>query len=531
MLLHSDLSTQGTSAIVDVNDIKRARYCMQVSLTSIYGLLNKAYEESGSELQIFDWLEERAKSSEMCFYWKMILDYEILTLSFVRLIRQGDLPLYLATLYRILPWSFALDRYNYARWATIHWFSFVLLKERCPSEYREFAEGKFSFKKTNRQFSRIALDQLHEQNNKYIKSVSGATALINRDDDSALIRWELCGPEICRILGEFEEDGSTTDVTVQRKHHESSPSFKKDFVKDVTAVVSSFPQNPFSLDKLTVVNNTDLIFEDKIYHNLTKLIPTGQEQLLSFIKDRLILSKTSIDTKITLNSFDLPGCVKSTKSRHSVVDKRLSQPFLTKLRAALQYRRGHAKLLFASEIFYAQSLSEDGSDLYDGTKSTILQRIEKMPAPIPPSKSSAIIIELSPLLRGNNQSGTFFEFALRLFNDICRISYDYSRVDIVCDRYFEDSLKNLTRHGRGQGPMIFFQDDSPLPGRFNDSFLKNNCNKERLNLFLADKFYSFQQDKKHSPSQRKTQYCQMQLLMHLCVKTSPKRQTRNWFVT
>ena len=188
VLFHSDLSTQGTSAIVDVNDIKRARYCMQVSLTSIYGLLNKAYEESGSELQIFDWLEERAKSSEMCFYWKMILDYEILTLRFVRSIRQGDLPLYLATLYRILPWSFALDRYNYARWATIHWFSFVLLKERFPSEYREFAEGKFSFKKTNRQFSRIALDQLHEQNNKYIKSVSGATALINGDDDSALIR-------------------------------------------------------------------------------------------------------------------------------------------------------------------------------------------------------------------------------------------------------------------------------------------------------------------------------------------------------
>ena len=30
VLLHSDLSTQGTSAIVDANDIKRAWYCMHL---------------------------------------------------------------------------------------------------------------------------------------------------------------------------------------------------------------------------------------------------------------------------------------------------------------------------------------------------------------------------------------------------------------------------------------------------------------------------------------------------------------------
>ena len=54
----------------------------------------------------------------------------------------------------------------------------------------------------------------------------------------------------------------------------------------------------------------------------------------------LIKSKTSIDTKIRLNHFSLPGGDK-----------------LTKLRCALQYRWEHAKQLFASEIYFVQSLS------------------------------------------------------------------------------------------------------------------------------------------------------------------------------
>ena len=75
-----------------------------------------------------------------------------------------------------------------------------LLKHRYPNEYKEFAARNFSFLKTNKQFSRMALDQIHEQNNKYRKSVSGATSLIDRQDDSALVRCELCGPELCQII-------------------------------------------------------------------------------------------------------------------------------------------------------------------------------------------------------------------------------------------------------------------------------------------------------------------------------------------
>ena len=51
----------------------------------------------------------------------------------------------------------------------------------------------------------MALDEVHEQNNKAIKSTGGATDLVNKRDDSPLIRWETCVPDIARIITGFEE--------------------------------------------------------------------------------------------------------------------------------------------------------------------------------------------------------------------------------------------------------------------------------------------------------------------------------------
>ena len=52
LFLHSKLSTDGTSSIVDVNDIKRSSYCKQVSVVVIYPFLKKAHVESGSVLLV-----------------------------------------------------------------------------------------------------------------------------------------------------------------------------------------------------------------------------------------------------------------------------------------------------------------------------------------------------------------------------------------------------------------------------------------------------------------------------------------------
>ena len=67
------------------------------------------------------------------------------------------------------------------------------------------------------------------------------------------------------------------------------------------------------------------------------------------------------------------------------------------------------------------------------------------------------------------------------------LSFNCSRIDIVCDNYFKQSLKGHTRINRGTGQYFPFTAESLLPKNFHADFLKNDENKIRLNEYLAEK--------------------------------------------
>ena len=205
ILQANKFSFLGTSTIVDVNDIKRARYCVQVALCSLYLILKDAVKQDKScTLAPMEWLKSRINESEMCFYWFLVMNIQINILTFVRSIREGNFMLYVASIRSLIKWVFAFGHTHYARWLSVHLYDLVNLENRFPDVFGEMMKGHFSFLKTSREFSRIATDQVHEQNNKIIKGTGGPTQIMNKNDDSALIMWETCGPDIARILSEFE---------------------------------------------------------------------------------------------------------------------------------------------------------------------------------------------------------------------------------------------------------------------------------------------------------------------------------------
>ena len=74
------------------------------------------------------------------------------------------------------------------------------------------------------------LDQLHEQNNEIIKDTGGATHLLNREEESALLRWELCGSKIVNMISKFEEKVNPTPSTEEfkyKKHLEDTQAFRQ----------------------------------------------------------------------------------------------------------------------------------------------------------------------------------------------------------------------------------------------------------------------------------------------------------------
>ena len=74
--------------------------------------------------------------------------------------------------------------------------------------------GGFVACKTQWPFSAIALDHAHEQTNALVKGDGGVVDLT--ENASALLQWMVAGPELCRMVEEFETDTNRKEST---KHH------------------------------------------------------------------------------------------------------------------------------------------------------------------------------------------------------------------------------------------------------------------------------------------------------------------------
>ncbi len=108
-------------------------------------------------------------------------------------------------------------------------------KFKHPYLYKQFAEGFFTTKMQN-PFSLIGFDQNHEQQNKELKMHGGA---LNLNDEYVFTEWSVAGPEVARIITEFEAGMQSRKGCVP-KHHDQSPSVQLRFTADTKELVAAF---------------------------------------------------------------------------------------------------------------------------------------------------------------------------------------------------------------------------------------------------------------------------------------------------
>ena len=133
-------------------------------------------------------------------------------------------------------WFHAMNHTNYVRWIPVHLQDMASLATTQPDIAREFQAGNFTIQKTCRKFSAIPIDQAHEQNNAAIKGDGGAVGLT--DNPSALRRWMLAGPEVARLIEEFQDEHFSWDKPPDVRNHDQSASVQRAFVKDVKSMVT-----------------------------------------------------------------------------------------------------------------------------------------------------------------------------------------------------------------------------------------------------------------------------------------------------
>jgi len=153
---------------------------------------------------------------------------------YIRSIREGNFQLYIKSLTKITTWMFAFDHTHYSRWLPVHIRDMLSLVDKHPSILEEFQAGNFVVYKTGNKFLAMAFDHCHEQNNATVKDSGGAIGLTF--NSMALRRWMVAGPEVLRIITEFEH--GTTNYLYQKGdhlhlHHDQQLSVQAAFVKEV----------------------------------------------------------------------------------------------------------------------------------------------------------------------------------------------------------------------------------------------------------------------------------------------------------
>jgi len=121
----------------------------QVSASVLHSLIRDAYcEEHVCEKNVDDdasfptWVLEKAEQRPTFKYWLEVLNLQIILLTFVRAIRLGDFQQFLHSLKKMVPWYFAMNYHNYARWVTVHIKNKEELKSKAPMIHGHFSYGK-----------------------------------------------------------------------------------------------------------------------------------------------------------------------------------------------------------------------------------------------------------------------------------------------------------------------------------------------------------------------------------------------------
>ena len=319
------------------------------------------------------------------------------------------------------------------------------------------------------------------------------------ENSAQLLRWMVSGPEIARLITEFE---SIQDAirTKQSKgpdvhHHEQMKSVQERFQTQVTALVHSFETlgNPFKEDSDDLlVLDTKEIASTQVVTTVNGIENAGQEQFQMFLEERLIKHKKEVTDVIKLNKFALFSNPRKSPSKEKLEVTSLKQNcyLFSQLYISCQVRQGRLDEFFAHENqAYPPSISKFG-DLRQIVKSDLLKCLENLTenTSITPSVEAMLIdgAALVNILKPSGACKTFSDYANQVYLPyISNQLQSVQRVDVIWDRYIPNSLKAQTRGKRGSGVRRRVEADVRLPANWGE-FLKVDSNKTELFRYLAE---------------------------------------------
>lgn len=129
-------------------------------------------------LKLFQvYLESLRDAQSLSAFWMSYIDMAEIMLGLIRASREGNWMLHLAAIRQMIPWCFAYDKVNYARFLTYYYAKMSRLPIEHPEVHGHFMQGGFSVQiGPKNPFGRIPVDQTIEETvNKDTQTPGGTT--------------------------------------------------------------------------------------------------------------------------------------------------------------------------------------------------------------------------------------------------------------------------------------------------------------------------------------------------------------------
>ena len=454
------------------------------------------------QLDYDQWAEKRSEEDPTFKYFSSLIDIISLLLTFIRATRTSDFNLHLAVIEHMMPWYFAYDRTNYARYLPAYWTEMCNLKTTHPLAEEEFqVRGSWTIQRQDKwPFASIACDQgLEETLNRDTKIQGGIRrfTLIR----SAVLRWLYAQPERAEIARICEEMcGLERADRKPRELDETRIKRVRELVLSVKNTVCSM-LNPWSSrqDSSHLLNiSSGAIAIDNVKHDLLQAYAIGKSDMTNFLKSRISPEgKINLyDTlpKLKLKTFaDNDG--KSTKISTSTISKNsrsmyarplvVSQCREINMREVMTYCLGEIPFPISNGL---DSLVKTNKSALLNLLESEVQAFQDHCVQAVPANSALMIDGMALLQSLKNIPSTFEQLAKKILDQVihCAMSHKSAQVDFVTDTYPVVSIKGIERTkraGKGAEIITIYGKTQKTPSQFK-KFLANGSNKEHLVEFL-----------------------------------------------
>jgi hypothetical protein len=440
----------------------------------------------------------RQDGGDLASFWMSYTDLVDIMLNLLRASREGNWSLHISAIKDMIPWCFAYDKQNYARYLSSYYAEMTNLRDEHPSVLAFLESGGFSVQLGSQNpFGRIPVDQTIEETvNKDTQTPGGTKGFSLKP--GAISRHYLTAEyrsSFLRILRDTMGTGNSSF-----RHPDLGQSRINKDEKDVASLIEMLESNwtnPFHAPSDIASLSTGIVAPADIARDLLEARNKGEAASKLFREERL-------NTDPPKKGFFEPLPRQKLKTFSDLLVKKTYQV------GGRQIIMKADRNLFAKMILIGQTRKLDMKDILshrlgpipwalatpEGTlrktvKPTLAKRLKKdlSPAESIPDNSACVIDGMALVQKLDANNMCFGEVSQTILSMALRKGSGCKRIDVVFDVYRNISIKNVERIKRGSQSGTSFRTIA-RGHRIKEwkNFLANPDNKNRLIEFLVSEW-------------------------------------------